>query len=35
MRKKRYAWGRDSLNERDHLENLGIEGKKVLCFEEI
>jgi len=30
MRKKRNAWGRNSLNEGDHLENLGIEGKKTL-----
>jgi len=30
MRKKKNAWGRDSPNERDHLENLGVEGKKVL-----
>lgn len=32
MRKKRNAWGRDNLNERGHLENLGIEGKKVLKY---
>jgi len=32
MRKKRNAWGRGSLNERDRLENLGIEGKKVLKY---
>jgi len=37
MRKKRNAWGRDSLNERDHLEKPRRRGQEVIkmCFEEI